>query len=428
MFALTDKTPETLLTAESVRGRLPRLLYLADTPVEASAHGSILLYRLLQDYPPKKLRVVETNLQQSQPQRRLPGVVYRSIPLGWERLLHSRFNRFWSPWLSCVARFKVRATENVIRDFDAEAVLTVHFGCAWVTAARLAERRKLPLHLILHDDWNQMGRFPQILRPWLDRQFQQTYMQASSRLCVSPYMQESYRERYGMPGTVLYPSRARDCARYDRPPERLGKPPERFTVAYGGNIFSRGGWDALRETAEALLLLGGRLVIFSPNNREQAAHYGLTSPNIECRGFVKSAEMIQRLREEADVVLIPETFEDANRANMTVHFPSKLADSTVPGVPLLVYGPPWSAAVRWAQANPGVAEVVTRQDVGKLAAALERLRVPSHRLALGKAALQKGNEFFSHAAAERVFLEAVTLWETPPPGNKDLGLNGEVIT
>ena len=43
-------------------GALPRLLYLADVPVEASYHGSALMYRLLQRYPADRLRVVEGNL------------------------------------------------------------------------------------------------------------------------------------------------------------------------------------------------------------------------------------------------------------------------------------------------------------------------------------------------------------------------------
>ena len=39
---------------------LPRLLYVGDVPVEASYHGSALLHRLLVNYPPDRLSVIET--------------------------------------------------------------------------------------------------------------------------------------------------------------------------------------------------------------------------------------------------------------------------------------------------------------------------------------------------------------------------------
>ena len=43
-------------------GPLPRLLYLGDVPVEASYHGSALIYRLLQHYPVDRLMIIESNL------------------------------------------------------------------------------------------------------------------------------------------------------------------------------------------------------------------------------------------------------------------------------------------------------------------------------------------------------------------------------
>ena len=141
----------------SLPSDLPRLLYIGDVPVEASSHGSALLYRLLQGYLPEKLMVIEGNLQKPTPERRLPRVQYRLLNLGWERPLNSRFNRYWSPWLTCMARFKNPAVENLVQDFAPDAVLTVHHGYSWITAARFAERRGLPMHLILHDDWNRLA-------------------------------------------------------------------------------------------------------------------------------------------------------------------------------------------------------------------------------------------------------------------------------
>jgi hypothetical protein len=77
----------------SFRNKLPRLVYLADVPVEASFHRSMLLYRLLEEYPPDKLLILEPTAARSSDSRRLQNVKHLPFWIGWPRLLHSRFAR-----------------------------------------------------------------------------------------------------------------------------------------------------------------------------------------------------------------------------------------------------------------------------------------------------------------------------------------------
>src|SRR6202012_52241 len=98
-------------------------------------------------------------------------------------------------------------------------------------------------------------------------------------------------------------------------------------------------WNALAEAANVLKTQNGRLLLFSPHTQEQVRARGLISENVKCRGFIKSEELIKCLREEADALFIPMSFDAADRANMEISFPSKLTDSTVPGLPLLIFGP-----------------------------------------------------------------------------------------
>ena len=144
---------------------------------------------------------------------------------------------------------------------------------------------------------------PEWFRPWLDGEFGRVYRQAVSRLCVSPFMCEAYRERYGAEGTVLYPSRAADCPSFDAPPERIARNDHPFTVAFGGTINSPGYVNALVNLASALALIGGRLFIFGPVTPEAARQAGLERPNIVLRGLVKSSDFMTRLREEADALV-----------------------------------------------------------------------------------------------------------------------------
>jgi len=386
---------------------LPHLLYLGDVPVEASYHGSALVFRLLEGWPAERLLVIETNLSRSLSKRRLPRVQYGEIQVGNRRLLHTRFARWYGAWLMR-AGGRVGQVKRLLDGFRPEAVLTVTHGFSWLTAARFAAQNGLPLHLISHDDLPRVALLPQWFRPWLDREFGRVYRQAASRLCVSPFMRDDYRERYGAEGTVLYPSRAADCPTFDAPPERIARNDHPFTVAFGGSINSPGYVRALDDLAGALTSVGGRLLIFGPLTPEAARQAGLERPNIVLRGMVNSGELMARLREEADVLFVPMSFDPVDATNMKMGFPSKLADCTAVGLPLLIHGPDYCSAVRWARENAGVAEVVSDNDEKQLKAAIARLaNTPEHRVKLGNVALKVGRQYFGGEVGQGVFRQAL---------------------
>ncbi len=118
--------------------------------------------------------------------------------------------------------------------------------------------------------------------------------------------------------------------------------------------------------------------------------------------------MLNRLRSEAHALFVPMSFAPSDRANMEMAFPSKLADYTATGVPLLIYGPSYCSAVAWARENPGVAEVVEAES--DLAAAIAKLADnPEHRRALGKRALETGREYFTHARVQQSFYQSLSV-------------------
>lgn len=385
---------------------LPRLLYLGDVPVESSYHGSALLYRLLQDYPPEKLLIVERWPNLSKTERRLAGVEYRRLPCGLMRLLPTRFHKAYVPIYLNLTWLDARILWQSVRDFGSEAILSVHYCFFWTSAACLARQRTLPLHLILHDEASAcVGRTSLSLGKSMYRHHTETaYKQAASRQCVSPYMVEAYEQRYGVRGTLLYPGRAKDAASFDRPPERLQHPLSQLTVACGGSIRA----DALREMSLALEPLGGRLLMFGPFPAEEAERWGLNRANIEFRGMISSAEMIQAFRDEADCIFIPMSFAEEYRANMEISFPSKLTDSTISGVPLLIYGPPYCSVVRWARANPGVALVVDSCGPEFLRAALQKIiGSAALRRELGQSAITVGRKFFGFESIRDAFFKGL---------------------
>ncbi len=405
---MTGLIEEEVSNSNEMASGLPRLLYLADVPVEASYHGSALIYRLLTEYPNDRLRVVESGLLHSQPQRRLSNVEYVELKQSHQRLLHTRFNRWYSTWLMKTAGLRVKRLRKLLGSFKPEAVLTVTHGFSWLTAAQVAEQCELPLHLICHDDLPRISQVLPSVADWLDQKFGSIYRAAASRMCVSPYMREVYRKRYGSDGTVLYPSRSANCIEYESPPGRLAHNDHQFTVAFAGTINSPGYARALKSLAEALEVVHGQLLIFGPLKAEDAQRTGLKGHGIELRGLVTSDELMKRLREEVDVLFVPMSFDSADEANMKISFPSKLTDYTAVGLPLLIYGPEYCSATRWANENPGVAEVVNREDAGALAQAVQRLAVaPELRFIFGQRALDVGRRYFGINAVRSVFMEAL---------------------
>ena len=101
-------------------------------------------------------------------------------------------------------------------------------------------------------------------------------------------------------------------------------------------------------------------------------------------------------------------FDIAHKSNMQAGFPSKLTDYTAIGLPLLICGPPYCSAVRWAKENPGTAEVVSEFNLEVIAKAVSRLENPDHRLSLASKVLAKGREFFSHSEVVNLFYAALT--------------------
>ena len=387
--------------------QLPRLLVLGDVPVAETYHGSLLLYRLLQEYPTDRLTIVETGTR-SAPNQRLPNVQYHEVALANQRWLNTRFHNWFALWFSRSAKSAKDVFRTGVDDKAFDAVLTVGHGFGWLAAARVAEDAKLPLHMIIHDDWPRVAKVPEIFRSWLDGQFRRVYRQSASRLCVSPGMRSIFFERYDADADVLFPSRSPSCPDFEVPPARLSQETTKFTVAFAGTINSEGYVRSLRAVSKTLEEISGRLLIFGPLDQAAARSHGLDSTNVELGGLLPPAELLLRLREEADCLFVPMSFESADRDNMELAFPSKLADYTAVGVPLLICGPPYCSAVRWARDNEAIAEVIDGEDESQLAAALRRLNTDSGlRVELGERALAVGRKYFGASNAQLLFENAL---------------------
>jgi hypothetical protein len=368
-------------------------------------HGSTILYRLLETYPARNLLIAE-GIATSEASQRIPNVQYIQYRPIWVRAVLTRFHRYTAPIATLLASKGGRGVPKAAADFQPDAVLTVVDGYTWQAAAVFAERARLPIHLIVHDDWPNVGEyfhggptkdFFGFESRWKDIQLRRWYATAASRLCISPQMADEYYRRYSATGDVLYPSRGRDAPTFRDPPDALKGPCEPFVVAFAGTIHSEYA-RALQRMAIALQKTSGRLIVYGQSINGNMSSL-LKKLNIELRWAVSSSALINECRQNAHAVFIPMSHRKQDRANVELSFPSKLADMTATGLPLIIDGPDYSSIVRWANKNPGVAELVTDESIDTLIASIKRLKTVEHRTRLAREALCRGQFYFNSARA-----------------------------
>ena len=334
-------------------------------------------------------------------------VNYRVLDVGIRRLLHSRLTPVYNSYLLSSSRQKYSQLIKVAREFQPEAILTVTHGFSWLIAAELAKYLNIPLHMLVHDDIITLTPVPSWYRAQFHRQLKNVYCQARSRWCVSPYMVEAYRARYGVTGKVLYPCRSAAIPQFDLPPQNTSLNTWKF--AYAGSINTPGQVNTLISLATVLQKFQSELIIYSSLTSQWAKHIGLNLPNVELRSLVSSQSLVNTLRQEANVLFAPMDFDEGFKTHVQLCFPSKLTDYTATGLPILIWGAADSSAVRWAKENSGVAEVVDTPDIQALEMAVQKLHQKrEYCYQLGLNALKTGREYFSYDNVANKFYQSIT--------------------
>jgi hypothetical protein len=238
--------------------------------------------------------------------------------------------------------------------------------------------------------------------------FGQIYRTAASRLCVSEAMVTEYEKLFGETGQVLYPCRARSAKTKMFEPKQFRCGTQKGLVAiFAGTVAGRGYAKALAALAKQLGRLGGKLIVFGAIDRSRVMSMGLNLPNIDFAGLVSAGVLRERCQVQGDFLYVPMSFNEKDGLNMRLGFPSKLADYTEIGLPLLIRGPQYCSAVQWARKHPGVAEVVDNEGEEELFTAVSRLTHPAVREALAKEAVRVGDLYFSHERAQSVLFAAL---------------------
>jgi glycosyltransferase involved in cell wall biosynthesis len=386
-------------------GNVPPVLLLSDEGPHMSTAGAILLYRLLEDYPADRLRVIERRVDPDQNQL---ACRYDSLTTPWRRFEGSRFHK-WKRSLRAfdlVPQVPLRRIDALLDGFSPEVVLCVmQHACYFDTAHRFARARGLPLMVIVHDVNEQF----EPVFPWAlaaaRRRDGAFYRYASRRLCVSTEMESLCAELYGARGQVMYPNRSEELRPRSFEEARTLKMPGTLTVGFVGNL-NYGYGDELLRLLPVLRTAGVRLVAFSNPPGGKCAALLEAKDCFDFRGFAPSMQAWRAIQSECDAVILPYPESPGHLERLyRYHFPSKLPEYLALGMPVIVTGPSYATGVKWGLRNPTA--VITSTDADPVAHTgyLERLRSdPSWRVELARGGYEAGLRDFDPQKIKTQFL------------------------
>jgi hypothetical protein len=378
------------------------VLLLSAAVPETRLAGSLLLYRLFQDYPADRLLAVGPATRAGSD---LLACEYRYLrPAPSARFDLTRFAAAKRSLeaLGLVGRIPLGRAEAAVGKFTPDVVVSVMERRDYVDVAhRYCAAHAVPLVLIVHDRVESFDLvYPGFKRAQIAGNAR-TYRFASARLCISPQMAESLQEIYGAPGTVLYPNRAEAMVARAVEESRTLKSPGVLTLGYAGSL-AYGYGDRIREVMPRLADAGVRLRVYS---RDQLPA-GIPG-TVHAGTFVTTEELWARVRAESDAVWLPYSTDGHHRRLYQTHFPSKLTEYMALGMPVLITGPPSATGVQWGLGHPAAALTVAGSSIDDIRDAALRLRdEPTLRVALAQGS-NGGDREFDPALIREQFIDVL---------------------
>jgi glycosyltransferase involved in cell wall biosynthesis len=308
--------------------------------------------------------------------------------------------RFLSQAWECL--FPVLPTDKMVHDlihsFRPHVLVTVAHGWWHIKARKVAKEFKLPLVSLFQDWWPDFPEIPLAFRSRVEREFRQTCAESAVVICVSDGM----RQELGEPENALVVHDA-PCLARSREGKGDFKPPMR--VAYFGNLSDYG---PLIENALRVLNISDRvrLEVFGPNPRWTSGAVAEFRSRGLYHGFIPSNELTESLQ-QFQAALVVMSFSHSHRRRMATSFPSKMIDAMQVGLPVVIWGPEYCSAVKWARKGER-ALCVTDPNPSAIRRALEELAAASaEQERLAKSSRETAATDFNHQRIQTQFIDAL---------------------
>jgi glycosyltransferase involved in cell wall biosynthesis len=397
------RTLPLFAVSQSSAHPLPRVLLLTREIPQGANAGSQQLLRALRDYPADRLLVVGPAPVADADRL---ACEYLTYPLPVTRWINSRFHS-WANLanaLGLVPQPRSAWLQETISRFKPDLIVTVMDCFSYYSiAAKVARQNKLPLLTITMDRPDSFERVP---RRWRGVQFDRIgriYRQAAGNLAVSRQMSVWLRRVFQARSDVHYFAPSADIPRGDPALCRTTRNPGCFVLGYAGSL-EYGYERQIAALLPELEAVGITLRVYTAHANRLPA-----SSALDLRAFLPVKQLWQELLSDCDALLLPYPFSHEQATLYRTHFPTKLSEYYTLGLPLLLLGPSYATGIRWGLDHQGSALVVTDRDPTTWRQALLRLKQePELRVQLAASAQQIATEFFSPAASQQQFQQALT--------------------
>jgi glycosyltransferase involved in cell wall biosynthesis len=285
-----------------------------------------------------------------------------------------------------------------IKRFQPDVLLTVAHGWWHIQARRIAKEFNLPLISFFQDWWPDFPDVPVAFRSGIEREFRRTCAESTVAICVSDGM----RQELGAPpnSSVIYPIPS--FGRFE--PRRSDFMPV-MRIAYFGNLYEYGPLieDALRTLNSSDRV---RLEVFGPRPRWTSEVEDYFRSRGLYHGCPPANELVESLR-HFQAILVVMSFAASLRRRMITSFPSKMINAMQLGLPVVIWGPEYCSAVRWARRG-NAALCVTDANPSALRQVLEKLAAsPLEQERLGKSAGEAAARDFNPERIQAQFMGAL---------------------
>ena len=366
--------------------RIKVLLLSSVVPNAVGSGGELVLHRHLKLNPRIQSEVVSW---QRFPFRlkvigKLRELGFRSISRGWECLF---------PVLP-----SGKMVDDQIHSFRPDVLVTVAHGWWHIQARRIARKFQLPLVSFFQDWWPDFPEVPAACRARVEHEFRKTCAQSQVAICVSDDM----RRELGEPQNAVVLHDAPSLPHWHKSTRDAELP---LRVAYFGNLFEYG---PLIESA--LRTLNGsdrvRLEVFGPNPLWTSGAVDEFRSRGVYRGFIAPNELAESLQ-KFQAALVVMSFAPSHRRRMTTSFPSKMIDAMQLSLPVVIWGPEYCSAVKWARRRKR-ALCVTEPNPSAIRRALEELAAsPAEQERLAESSREATATDFNHERIQAQFVDAL---------------------
>jgi glycosyltransferase involved in cell wall biosynthesis len=334
---------------------------------------SVVLSRLLSRIDPDRLVLITSqHVPEDSESCNLPRLAssYYTTPAGTWMIRIGRIFHFGRRLFDWRVRVRARQIARVVRHEQAEAIVACSGDIADIPAAWYASKHwGIPLLLYLFDDYELQWWFHEPLRHYAGHWLRRIATDVEAAICPCEPLADRIAG-LGYSTCIIRNPYGYDPA--DRPDRTVRSPDQPIRIVFTGAVYGL-NIDAIQNLLMAIDRLDRpiELHIYTAQPAWKLGLQGLPTRKLVIHPHVPP-EAASRIQQQADLLLMPFTFDPARRSIVQTSATGKLGDYLISGRPILAHMPE-SCYVAKRLAEHDCGEVITTVNVATVAESLAGL-------------------------------------------------------